>query len=41
MAIGPTTAKTLIDMGLKVDVIPEKHLFEEALDALAAYWSSN
>jgi uroporphyrinogen-III synthase len=41
VAIGPTTAKTLIDMGLKVDVIPEKHLFEEALNALATYWSSN
>jgi uroporphyrinogen-III synthase len=40
VAIGPTTAKTLNDMGLKVDVMPEKHLFEEALDALAAYWSS-
>jgi uroporphyrinogen-III synthase len=40
VAIGPTTAKTLNAMGLNVDVMPEKHLFEEALDALAAYWSS-
>ena len=40
VAIGPTTAKTLKDMGLNVDVMPEKHLFEEALDALAAHWSS-
>ena len=41
VAIGPTTAKTLTDMGLNVDVMPEKHLFEEALDALAAYCGSN
>ena len=39
VAIGPTTAKTLTEMGLNVDVMPEKHLFKEALDALAAYWS--
>lgn len=40
VAIGPTTAKTLADMELNVAVMPEKHLFEEALDALAAYWRS-
>jgi uroporphyrinogen-III synthase len=39
VAIGPTTAKTLHDLGLNVDVMPEKHLFEDALDALADYWS--
>ena len=38
VAIGPTTAKTLAQMGLRVDVMPEKHLFEEALEALARYW---
>jgi len=41
VAIGPTTAKTLAEMGLKVDVMPEKHLFEEALNALARYWDTN
>ena len=38
VAIGPTTAKALTDMGLNVDVMPEKHLFEDALDALGNYW---
>jgi len=41
VAIGPTTAETLAKMGLKVDVMPEKHLFEEALNALAQYWNTN
>jgi uroporphyrinogen-III synthase len=39
VAIGPTTAKTLIEVGLGVDVMPEKHIFEEALSALARYWN--
>ncbi|MEM3708074.1 MAG: uroporphyrinogen-III synthase [Nitrososphaerales archaeon] len=38
VAIGPTTAETLKEMGLKVDIIPDKHLFEEAIIALAHYW---
>jgi uroporphyrinogen-III synthase len=38
VAIGPATAETLLEMGLRVDVMPEKHLFEEALSALAHYW---
>ena len=41
VAIGPATAKTLLEMGLKVDVMPDKHLFEEALIALARYWNAN
>ena len=40
VAIGPTTAKTLTEMGLNVDVMPEKHLFEEALNALAQHWKT-
>lgn len=40
-AIGPKTAETLEEMGLNVDVMPEKHLFEETLNALAQYWNSN
>jgi len=40
VAIGPTTAKTLTQMGLRVDVMPEKHLFEESLEALARYWNN-
>jgi len=39
VAIGPTTAKTLAESGLTVDVMPEKHVFEEALNALARYWN--
>ncbi|MGQ9719577.1 MAG: uroporphyrinogen-III synthase [Nitrososphaerales archaeon] len=41
VAIGPVTAKTLFEMGLKVDVMPDKHIFEEALMALARYWNAN
>ena len=41
MAISLTTAETLAEMGLKVDVMPEKHLFEEALSALGRYWDTN
>lgn len=41
VAIGPTTAETLAEMGLKVDVMPEKHLFEETLNALGRYWNTN
>ncbi|HUT17305.1 MAG TPA: uroporphyrinogen-III synthase, partial [Acidobacteriota bacterium] len=41
VAIGPTTAETLAKMGLKAAVMPEKHLFEEALNALARYWDTN
>jgi uroporphyrinogen-III synthase len=41
VAIGPATAETLSEMGVKVDVMPEKHLFEEALNALALYWHAN
>jgi uroporphyrinogen-III synthase len=38
VAIGPVTAGALAEMGVKVDVMPDRHLFEEALDALARYW---
>lgn len=41
VAIGPATAKTSLEMGLKVDIMPDKHLFEEALIALARYWNAN
>jgi uroporphyrinogen-III synthase len=40
VAIGPVTAETLLKMGLKVDVMPKKYLFEEALIALARYWNT-
>ncbi len=39
VAIGPATAKTLFEMGVKVDITPDKHLFEEALTALARCWN--
>ena len=41
VAIGPTTAEALKEMGVKVDVIPEDYLFEKALAALAEYWSTH
>lgn len=39
VAIGPVTAETLCDLGLRVDVMPEKYTFEEALLKLAQYWN--
>ncbi len=41
VAIGPTTAEALREMGVKVDVMPEDYLFEKALEALAEHWSTN
>ncbi len=40
VAIGPTTAKSLTEVGIKVDVIPEKHTLDEALNTLVNYWAS-
>jgi uroporphyrinogen-III synthase len=40
VAIGPVTAGALAEMGVKVDVMPDRHLFEEALATLAHYWNS-
>src|SRR4030042_2042121 len=39
VAIGPVTADALLEIGVKVDVMPDRHLFEEALAALARYWN--
>ncbi|MCS7103827.1 MAG: uroporphyrinogen-III synthase [Candidatus Korarchaeum sp.] len=39
VAIGPFTAMTLAKVGLKVDVIPSQYTFENALTALARFWS--
>lgn len=41
VAIGPLTAKTLHELKVKVDVIPKRYLFEEALFALAQYWNTH
>jgi uroporphyrinogen III methyltransferase/synthase len=38
VAIGPVTAKSLSEMGVKVDVTPEVYTFEDALTALARFW---
>jgi uroporphyrinogen-III synthase len=38
VAIGPTTAEALKELGIKVDVVPKDYLFEEALAALEAFW---
>lgn len=40
VAIGPTTAEALKEIGVKVDVVPENYLFENALEELAKYWSN-
>ncbi len=40
VAIGPLTAKTLHELKVKIDIIPKKYLFEEALSALAQYWNT-
>jgi uroporphyrinogen-III synthase len=41
VAIGPTTAKTLTDAGVKVDVMPENHTLDETLNALVRYWNAD
>ena len=41
VAIGPTTAEALRELGVKVDVTPSDYLFDKALDALREYWSSS
>ncbi|MCW4017814.1 MAG: uroporphyrinogen-III synthase [Candidatus Bathyarchaeota archaeon] len=38
VAIGPVTAKTLAELEVRVGVVPEEHLFLEAIDALANCW---
>jgi uroporphyrinogen-III synthase len=40
VAIGPTTARTITETGIKVVVMPNKHVLEEALDALVNYWKN-
>lgn len=39
VAIGPTTAEALKAINIRVDVTPQDYLFEEALRALAEFWS--
>jgi uroporphyrinogen-III synthase len=41
VAIGPVTAEVVVELGLKVAVMPQMHLFEEALTALANYWNNH
>ncbi len=41
VAIGPTTAEALKELGIKVDVVPQDYLFEEALTALARHWGTS
>ena len=40
VAIGPTTAETLKEINIQVDVMPKDYLFEEALIALATFWAN-
>jgi uroporphyrinogen-III synthase len=40
VAIGPTTAEALRELGVKVDVTPTDYLFDKALDALSVFWRS-
>jgi len=37
VAIGPTTAEALKELGVKVDVVPADYLFENAITALSQY----
>ena len=39
VAIGPVTAKTLSEIGLRVDVMPKIYLFGEAIKELSQYWT--
>ena len=39
VAIGPTTAEALEEIGIQVDVIPQDYLFQKALEALAEFWN--
>jgi len=41
VAIGPVTAEMLRGLGFKVDVVPERYVFEDALAALARFWRSH
>lgn len=40
VAIGPVTAETLSEMGLRVDIMPDKYTFEETLIKLAHHWNA-
>ena len=40
VAIGPTTAEALRQLGVKVDLTPQDYLFEDALSLLARHWNS-
>jgi len=40
VAIGPVTANTLRDIGVKVSAMPSRHTFEEALTELARLWNT-
>ncbi len=40
VAIGPTTAQALKELGIDVDVVPEDYLFQNALLALAKFWEN-
>jgi uroporphyrinogen-III synthase len=39
VAIGPTTAEALRELGVKIDVVPQDYVFESALAALADFWA--
>jgi uroporphyrinogen III methyltransferase/synthase len=38
VAIGPTTARTLAEAAIRVDVMPQEHTLDGALNALSSYW---
>lgn len=40
VAIGPVTAETLSEIGLRVDIIPDRYTFEEAIIKLARHWNA-
>jgi uroporphyrinogen-III synthase len=40
VAIGPTTAEALKELDVKVNIVPEDYLFENAIAALAKFWGA-
>jgi len=40
VAIGPVTEAALKQLGVDAKITPEKHMFKDALSALAQYWKN-
>jgi uroporphyrinogen-III synthase len=40
VAIGPVTAQALGELGVRIDVMPKSHVFEDAIAELAQFWQN-